>query len=258
MDGDEDLVAQIQQACRTPLQDEVSLCRLMRNPVRKVLDYSGAVVQLQAVRMPICIIGFDVTPRFLRALRIAAHSLEGRTLLSKARLDGPLAVHVDRLSALPLGPSLRPLVQGHLLVHDHTDPVQGSRSVFAFIGIRKKSMESVRHVLKAIAPALHRVFLTVHESHGSVLATLTPAEKAISQLLLNGARNKEIARTLGKSDATVRNQVHALFAKLEVGTRAAAATKLLAMETALSGPSENSVGWSQVAKNIGAIEHLFY
>jgi len=56
-----------------------------------------------------------------------------------------------------------------------------------------------------------------------VRARLTPRETEILRNLAHGSTNKEIARRLGISGATVKNHVHRLFEKLDVTRRAEAA-----------------------------------
>ena len=53
-----------------------------------------------------------------------------------------------------------------------------------------------------------------------LLARLSPAERLVAVHLLEGLSNREIAVALGKSEATVKNQVSAVLHKLEVPTRA--------------------------------------
>lgn len=48
---------------------------------------------------------------------------------------------------------------------------------------------------------------------------LTRIERALLQALRTGASNKALARQLGKSSHTVRNQLSALFMKIGVGNR---------------------------------------
>lgn len=49
---------------------------------------------------------------------------------------------------------------------------------------------------------------------------LTPREREVVDLVCAGRSNREIATALGKSAATVRNQLHAVFEKLRVTRRA--------------------------------------
>ena len=48
---------------------------------------------------------------------------------------------------------------------------------------------------------------------------LTPAERLVAAMAMEGLPYKSIARELGKSPATVRNQLHAIYQKLGVGNR---------------------------------------
>lgn len=52
---------------------------------------------------------------------------------------------------------------------------------------------------------------------------LTAVELQILQALLSGASNKKIARELGKSEFTVRNQLSLVFQKISVTNRMQAA-----------------------------------
>ncbi|MGK5072533.1 response regulator transcription factor [Janthinobacterium sp. ZB1P44] len=55
---------------------------------------------------------------------------------------------------------------------------------------------------------------------------LTPAERLVAAMATKGLPYKSIARELGKSPATVRNQLHAIYQKLGVANRTALACKL--------------------------------
>ena len=64
------------------------------------------------------------------------------------------------------------------------------------------------------------------QSSGNVqgpMQSLTPREEEIVQLLADGLSNKQIARRLGITDATVKNHVHNILEKLDVSSRGAAA-----------------------------------
>jgi len=50
-------------------------------------------------------------------------------------------------------------------------------------------------------------------------ARLTSAERVVAYYLSHGLTNREIATTLGKSACTVKNQVSAILAKLDVPRR---------------------------------------
>ncbi|MHB8573440.1 MAG: response regulator [Candidatus Dormibacteria bacterium] len=58
-----------------------------------------------------------------------------------------------------------------------------------------------------------------------VTQPLTPREKQILRLVAQGAANKEIARAVGASEATVKVHLRALYRKLGVSSRSAAAAR---------------------------------
>ena len=53
----------------------------------------------------------------------------------------------------------------------------------------------------------------------AVLESLTQREKEILELLLDALENRDIAQKLGISEQTVKNHVHNLYEKLDVGSR---------------------------------------
>ena len=59
----------------------------------------------------------------------------------------------------------------------------------------------------------------VLDDHGARIATLTPREHEIISLLSDGLKNKAIAQRLMISEATVRNHLTSIFAKLDLSDR---------------------------------------
>ena len=49
--------------------------------------------------------------------------------------------------------------------------------------------------------------------------TLTSAETRVVELVIKGARNKEIAERLSVSESTVKNHLHSIYVKLNIGSR---------------------------------------
>ncbi|MCX2730014.1 LuxR C-terminal-related transcriptional regulator [Saccharopolyspora sp. NFXS83] len=68
-----------------------------------------------------------------------------------------------------------------------------------------------------------------------LLQRLTPREHEVLGHLVRGSSNRQIARSLGISERTVKNHLRAVFTKLEVADRTSAAVKAL---TAGRGPGE--------------------
>lgn len=250
MEDDDTLIARIEQECLASCRDEVYFCRLMRHPVRKLLDYDGAIVQMRIHQAPIRVIALDMAPRLARALRMASHTVDGGAVIRKACEEGPIVVPADRLRTVTLGPGLRQLASGRLVLSGHADGHPASSSVFAFIGVQRQDTERLKRILKSITPSLHRALLSALQARGSRLLPLTSAEKAICRLLVEGAHNKQIAKALGKSEATVRNQLHALFPKLGVTSRTAAAARLRVLSPAVFAVD--------ASRKSPGLEHSFY
>jgi DNA-binding NarL/FixJ family response regulator len=124
-----------------------------------------------------------------------------------------------------------------LVMHSRDDIAapfeEGRRLAAAIPGARFVPLESANHVLLEGEPAW-AVFLdalrnfllkeTSETATGSAAgrSALTQAEAAVLELLARGLDNHAIARQLGKSEKTVRNQVSTIFDKLSVRTRAEA------------------------------------
>jgi len=125
-----------------------------------------------------------------------------------------------------------------LVVHSRRDarvPFDEGRRLAALIpGARFVALESANHVLLEVEPAWQVFVEALYEfigataptapatRAGATLAPLTSAEAAVLELLARGLDNHAIARQLGKSEKTVRNQVSTIFDKLGVRTRAEA------------------------------------
>lgn len=67
---------------------------------------------------------------------------------------------------------------------------------------------------------------TLHSS-GGAMQRLTPAERVVAAMAMRGTPYKVIARSLDKSPATVRNQLHMIYQKLGVSNRTALLCALL-------------------------------
>ena len=84
------------------------------------------------------------------------------------------------------------------------------------------SVSQIDAALRAVAAGL-----VVHAGQEPFQAGLTPRETDVLACLVDGASNKVIARRLGISQHTVKFHVEAIFAKLNVASRAEAVAKSL-------------------------------
>jgi pimeloyl-ACP methyl ester carboxylesterase/DNA-binding CsgD family transcriptional regulator len=123
-----------------------------------------------------------------------------------------------------------------LVMHARGDlrvPFDEGRHIAGLIeGARFVPIDSRNHVLLQQEPAFVGSFATVRrfladtDAVGAppspLFARLSPGESALLELLAQGRDNLQIAAHLGLSEKTVRNKVSAVFAKLEVATRAQA------------------------------------
>ena len=73
---------------------------------------------------------------------------------------------------------------------------------------------------------VHNKFLFIQLTPKPLNLDLTEAETTVAWLASNGMSYKEVARELGKSPATVRNQLHSAYAKLGVNNKTSLAASL--------------------------------
>lgn len=89
------------------------------------------------------------------------------------------------------------------------------------------ALRSVAQGKAILAPTVVTRLLHLHQTHAPVREALIPRELEILTLVARGASNKEIARGLHLSEATVKSHLLHLFAKLKVSDRTAAVTVAL-------------------------------
>lgn len=95
---------------------------------------------------------------------------------------------------------------------------------------REELFNAIRSVAQGkaiLAPTVASRLLLLHQKHSPAQETLSAREQEILTLVARGASNKEIARTLHLSEATVKSHLLHLFAKLGVSDRTAAVTVAL-------------------------------
>ncbi|WP_218152965.1 response regulator transcription factor [Variovorax sp. YR750] len=100
---------------------------------------------------------------------------------------------------------------------------------FGFIGVRTPLSEWHLEALRLLTPVLNDLFLAniasreesmgIDGNRSAVIGELTTRERSIVRHLAEGLSNKSIARALGTSEKTVRNQLARIYAHLGVRKR---------------------------------------
>ena len=137
--------------------------------------------------------------------------------------------------------ALLPQVQSPTLVlhsrHDVRQPLEEGRLLATGIpGARFVPIDSGNHLLLADEPGWQRWIDEVRAFLGAAdepaphttVATLTPRQRELLELIALGRDNAQIAAILGLSEKTVRNHITGIFARLEVESRAQAIVRALA------------------------------
>jgi pimeloyl-ACP methyl ester carboxylesterase/DNA-binding CsgD family transcriptional regulator len=122
-----------------------------------------------------------------------------------------------------------------LIVHPERDvvvPIEEGRLLASLIpNSRFVPLDSENHMLLADEPAWAQVYAEVRDflaqpadpgtpsRNGLPLGDLTPRERAVLDAIAEGLDNAEIARTLGLSEKTVRNNITRVFDKICVEHR---------------------------------------
>ena len=147
-----------------------------------------------------------------------------------------------------------------LVVHSRRDarvPFDEGRRLAALIpGARFLALESANHVLLEVEPAFAVFVEALYDFIGATaaspaagttdttsasLAPLTGAEAAVLELLARGLDNHAIARQLGKSEKTVRNQaLHDLRQARRANARRGSCTRSARARRADRGPQSRT------------------
>lgn len=200
-------------------------CEFVDQYVRPLLTFRSAaiaVVSMAETELHIShMIGIDAPVSTLRAFR------QAMLLLDQERSDkwsaaAPVVFNSCDSGGLFAHPDLESTANGYIALHRQTDMLASTRFYFGCVGITKSSAARVRLLLTHLTPHLYNLIAQLKHGELKLSRMFTPAEREVIAWLCSYKSNKEIARLLGKSVATVRNQLHAIFCKLGVQNRAAA------------------------------------
>lgn len=130
-------------------------------------------------------------------------------------------------------PALEALGAGHLVAHSYA-PTPESWTLVCFIGVVPRYADRARELLLPLAPGCHAALSQLAGPACEVPAhELSRAQTLVVERVLLGWSNKSIAKDLGKSEATVRNQLHLAFKIVGVRTRAEMIRRLAPHSTPL-------------------------
>lgn len=97
-------------------------------------------------------------------------------------------------------------------------------------GVTGRYRSGDAEVMGALVPLLSLAMASIEPAPvitAGRLAQLSPREQQVAQLVCRGLTNREVARLLGTSAHTVRNQLHSLFERLGLSNRAELASWVL-------------------------------
>lgn len=122
---------------------------------------------------------------------------------------------------------------GNQLAHGVHDLFSDVTSYFSFCAVPVSPTPWHAYLLRLLVPHLHMALLQAltrereaKAEEQSAVQSLTPRERELLALLLSGKSNVEIAQVLHRSEKTIKNQLHALYGKLEVNTRTQAVRRV--------------------------------
>lgn len=219
-------------ACADGCENAEAFRALVRRYVRPLLPHRFSIAVLGSLSFGTLAmrqtIGIDYPEPYLlsipRQLNIRDRPVVAKWLTTRE----PLVIELQRdrhwLSELELH-EFELFDLGRLAIHGQIDLSAQMASYFSFAGVDPALPEcELRHRLELIAPHIHAAFVDVPSVDAETRPTLglTNIEQELLVWLASGRSNADIARVRERSPATIRNQLHALYAKLEVSSRAEA------------------------------------
>ncbi len=122
----------------------------------------------------------------------------------------------------------------NLTAHGVFDPESQTATYFSFSSIPGGLNQHHACLLKLLVPHLHVTLIRVVSNRRfnrkrtlTQQIRLTSREMEVLQWMSGGKSNWEIAHVIGLSESTVKNHVHRILGKLQVGTRAQAVAKAI-------------------------------
>lgn len=117
---------------------------------------------------------------------------------------------------------------GNIVAHGVRDLQSNASSYFNFCGVPGPLTSQHAHLIKLITPHLHTALARVlaHKEKAGANIAFTPRETEILSWLYLGKTNWEIGQIIGISEKTVKNNLYAIYQKLNVGNRTQALARI--------------------------------
>lgn len=210
------------------LASEDEFRNYLRERIRPLLPHGMMIAALgrltvDAVRID-HVIGIDYPQEFIDQVEreislekrpVVAHWLANRKpILLDPALHGSMLSEMERRE-------IDDFELGNLAIHGHIDISGRMASYFSFARVPSPLEERYAQILEVLAPHIHAAVMKVIP-RSSGLVMLSKKELEALRWVVDGRTNRAIAAILGKSDLTVRNQLHQLFRKLGATNRAEA------------------------------------
>lgn len=222
-------------ACAEPTLTEDQTTELLTTYVRPLIPFRDAFAAIVRIGANAHSVEHLITVRNDNTLSKSIRSTRILEELSKFWLirQEPVSIASFEERARPIAPAPGP--ERMMVIHGQMDTTMRVATLFYFDG----SLGAFDHVtifwLRLAVPHLHSVMCRFYRNSAQCDARFSEAEAQVITCLLAGRSNKQIAYELGKREATVRNQLHSIFRKLNVNSRSRAIHELVG-----SGVSRNS------------------
>jgi DNA-binding CsgD family transcriptional regulator len=219
-------------ACSRGCDNESAFREIVRRYVSPLIPHRFSVAVLGSLALGKLsmryVIGTDFPDAHLRSIPHQVSLLERPVIAKWLTSRQPLVIDAQRdghwLSELEIR-EIKAFDLGRFAVHGQIDISAAMATYFSFAGVDPAMLEiELLHRLRLIAPHLHAAFVSIPRVNVDQCPSsrLTSIEQEMVVWLASGRSNAEIARIRGRSAATIRNQLHALYVKLGVSCRAEA------------------------------------
>lgn len=226
------LLLALMQACDAGCAHEEAYRNLMRRHVQPLIPHQQSVAVLAILspgRMSIDRLVVTEDPIAHRQAGRTDLSLRERPILSRwLSTREPVIIddsHAPDVLPLPMNAGQIDLVTGRRAMHGQIDISNRMATHFCLAGVSMTmTAETIRFRLRLITPHLHAAFMSLPRLQPTLrsTATLTALQHDLLAWLTAGRTNAEIATLRSRSPATVRNQLHTLYRKIGVSSRAEA------------------------------------